>query len=129
MINNELIELLWQTHVIDTTIRYICYYLIFLIVFSELSSFMRDGFLMTLSRAFFAIGCYFVATSTEKATSHLFATAVLTMLIGMSVWWTMYVVRAICFGKKHSQKSILQSLINSHLFDKKFHKKLQLNKD
>ncbi len=126
MINyHELIQLLWNTHVIDTTIRYICYYLIFLIIFSELSSFIRDGFLMTLSRAFFAIGCYFVATSTKQASSHLFATAVLTMLIGVTIWWSLYVIRAVYFGKKTSKKSILQSLINCPLLDNR----LQMNKD
>ncbi len=125
MIDNELIQLLWQTHVIDTTIRYICYYLIFLIIFSELSSFIRDGFLMTLSRAFFAIGCYFVATSTNQASSHLFATAVLTMLIGVAIWWSLYVSIAVYYGKKTSQKSILQSLVNCSLLDKK----LQLKED
>lgn len=121
------IELLWNMHIIDTAIRYICYYLIGLIIFSELCSFVRDSFLMTLSRAIFVFGCYFVLTSVDDIYSHLFATAVLTLLLGVAMCWTLYAIRAVQFGLKKTGKTIRQSLLECNITATASQSRLRIN--
>lgn len=86
----------WFDHdVVTHVLVCLAWYLMGLSILSEASSYMRDGVIMTLSRAVIAFGCLFVATSAHGHLSPLFASAVLVLLLGIAMSWTAFIFYAL----------------------------------
>lgn len=90
-----IVELVWETDLVTYWLVRLAWYLMFLCVVSEISDYVRDGVFMTLSRTIIAFGCLFIATSAEEHLSHLFAEAVLVLMIGVALSWTAFLFYAV----------------------------------